>query len=426
MAKLCIVNGCSSQGDLFSAPECKRKLKVWQQILQTDADKFLICSIHFETRFVGNEKFLTQNAFPSILINSNQEYKNTESCQACLHIFEAAEQKHSIQQSIRDIFRKGTGFHLNDGWICATCHQQLADYDFFITDLKIKHEILQSHLGQKKRQESAAKKKKRDTLDPLKSLQPNENTPYESSEPHLSEQFDESYEDNDVIVLPTEKPQVYEIPDDEDDEDDEETDSSEENLDASENLVVAIDPDAMYENKDSFYHGFPAHFLDFEEGLSPQRRVREVSCSICHKIFPSIVGLKIHEKKMHKKGAGTPISPLAVQPLPTLTVKEAFASPRPSSVQCSTCGVFFRSYYRMQKHRDLEHPSEGSLKCRFPYCRTRGSTLEEINAHYSKFHEGVTPPPSKKRKRKSKTMDEDSSEEQSLTFQEPSPHHIAS
>jgi hypothetical protein len=281
-----------------------------------------------------------------------------------------------------------------DGLICSTCHQQLTNYDFFLTDLRTKHEALHT-------QYHAAKKRKKPvnprSFDPL-------------SEPDQSENhernFNGSYEDDDVIVLPTEKPQVFEI------DDEEEGSSDDEAHDASENVVVSMDPDA-YGSKDSFYHdhGFPAHFLDFAESPSPQRRVREAQCGICLAVFPSIVGLKIHEKKAHKLGGGPGIpSPLPSQPV-TLMVKDNFSSPKQSSIPCPNCVMSFKSYYHMQKHRELVHPeSVSSFKCSFPYCRTRGNTHEEIEAHYTKFHEGVEPPPPKKRKRRSKKNPEELSE----------------
>lgn len=108
MAK-CIISSCKSKGcDLFCAPEDKTKLKLWQTILKTEESEFLICSIHFDSKFIGRETFLTQNAFPSILINPQEEFDNLKTCQSCLKNFDS-ETKHATSVVLRRIFLKATG-----------------------------------------------------------------------------------------------------------------------------------------------------------------------------------------------------------------------------------------------------------------------------------------------------------------------------
>lgn len=282
----------------------------------------------------------------------------------------------------------------------------------------MKHELLQKQQNGFKNQQSMKGRRKEaperiknhESMDPLQSAEPalpsSSNSPnqHQLSLEHFygnGQQMSDA-EDDDVVALPDKAPEVFEIDDEEDESDyfkHEDGDG-----DGSEDLVVAVNPDSMYGDKVDFYqeHGFPAHFLDFAETSSPQRR-REVVCRICQAVFPSIVGLKIHEQKTHR--AGLPTLPNQSE-MPILTVKESFPTPKKTSIQCSDCDAVFKSYYHMQKHRDLEHSESASFKCTFPYCRTRGESLEEINEHYNKFHNGVTPPPPKKRKRRSKNQSE--------------------
>lgn len=277
------------------------------------------------------------------------------------------------------------------------CYQQLTDYDFFVSDLKMKHELLQKQALRENRKQRPGKRLQ--TIDPLDALELP--SPSMSPDPQW-DNFEENGDDDDVIVLPTEKPRVFEVFDDEEDESHQTENDGD--FEDSENLVVAVDPDSMYDNnKDMFFNNssFPAHFLDFAESSTPQKRVRDVSCRICYKVFPSIVGLKIHEKKMHKGNRSLPMLPFTGQSVPSLKVKEGFPTSKPS-IQCTDCDGMFKSYYHMQKHRALEHSDSAPFKCHFPYCRTRGETVDEINEHYNKFHQGVEPPPAKKRKRRSK------------------------
>lgn len=116
MAK-CIVQNCCSKGvDLFCAPEDKRKLKLWQNILKTEEKDFLICSVHFETRFIGTERFLTQNAFPSILVEPEEAGEAAKACQACLQTFEAEATKHATSISLRQIFYTTTGYKVSENF----------------------------------------------------------------------------------------------------------------------------------------------------------------------------------------------------------------------------------------------------------------------------------------------------------------------
>lgn len=290
-----------------------------------------------------------------------------------------------------------------DEMICTACNQQFTDFDFFITDLKSKHETLWKQMLRQRREKNNHMARKQN-FDPLKAGEQqdmfNSNDGFEQNGDGMSEN-----EDDDVVELPAARPEVLEIFDD-----DEDSEDANNHFDPSENLEVTVDPDAIYENKDNFYqdHGFPDHFLDFADTPDGHRRSREpVTCRICHEIFPSIVGLKIHEQKMHSRRS-LPTMPMS-QPPPTLQIKDSFTQAKQNKVQCANCEESFKSYYHLQKHRDREHFESLAFKCRFPYCRTRAETREEINAHYSKFHEGVSPPPAKKRKMKTK-HDGDSNE----------------
>jgi hypothetical protein len=275
-----------------------------------------------------------------------------------------------------------------DEMICNTCHQQFTEFEVFINDIKNKQEALWKQMIRQRRREHHQNSRKQ-TFDPMKSG--DQHDLFNSHDGF--DQNGDGMSDDDVVELPQPRPEVLEIFDDEESED------GTNHFDTSENLVVTVDPDTLYENKDNFYqdHGFPDHFLDFAEAPSG-RRIREpVTCRVCHEIFPSIVGLKIHEQKMHNRKS-LPNLPMA-DPPPTLQIKESFTQAKQNKVQCANCDESFKSYYHLQKHRDREHFESLAFKCRFPYCRTRAETREEINAHYSKFHEGVSPPPAKKRKK---------------------------
>lgn len=115
MAK-CIIPSCRSNNrELFCSPDDKNKLRKWKQILQVEENSFLVCDIHFADKFVKFEKFLTQDAFPSILVTP-EEYSNNESndyCQSCLKEFEASSTKVPVNEKIQKIFYKRTTFEVN-------------------------------------------------------------------------------------------------------------------------------------------------------------------------------------------------------------------------------------------------------------------------------------------------------------------------
>lgn len=114
MAK-CIIPSCGRTGsDLFCAPDDNAKLKKWKSIIKTEENNFLICSLHFEPKFIGKELFLLQNAYPSILINLKDEYteESLASCRACLEKFDS-DVKHPIDDKIKEIFKSATHFEVN-------------------------------------------------------------------------------------------------------------------------------------------------------------------------------------------------------------------------------------------------------------------------------------------------------------------------
>ena len=108
MAK-CIVKGCKSSGcDLFCSPEDKTKLRKWKNILKTEEKNFLICCVHFESRFLGSEKFLTQDAYPTVLIDGGISLDTA--CLSCLKIYDGGEFKSPLTKQILEIFTTATGF----------------------------------------------------------------------------------------------------------------------------------------------------------------------------------------------------------------------------------------------------------------------------------------------------------------------------
>lgn len=114
MAK-CIIKSCNSSGcDLFCPPEDKRKLRVWKEILQTEKSDFLICSLHFQDKFICSDKFLLPNSYPSILINPDEEFNNIKSCQSCLKNFEESDVKYATAANIRKIFHRATNLRVNN------------------------------------------------------------------------------------------------------------------------------------------------------------------------------------------------------------------------------------------------------------------------------------------------------------------------
>jgi hypothetical protein len=126
----CIIKNCEAKScELFGSPQDRNKLKVWQTICKTQETEFLICNLHFESRFIGTEKFLVQNAFPSILIDPDEDFQNSKKCQACLRNFEA-ETKHSTAENIREIFRKATGFQVRKKIVIKSAKQYFSNFAY--------------------------------------------------------------------------------------------------------------------------------------------------------------------------------------------------------------------------------------------------------------------------------------------------------
>jgi hypothetical protein len=108
----CIVKSCRSKNrELFCAPDDKNKLRKWKQIIGTGESNFLICEVHFDQRYVGREKFLQQDAYPSILISAN-EYEGDEFCQCCLKTFEANDSRMNVSERLQKIFEHYTNFEV--------------------------------------------------------------------------------------------------------------------------------------------------------------------------------------------------------------------------------------------------------------------------------------------------------------------------
>ena len=132
-----------------------------------------------------------------------------------------------------------------DEMICNTCSQQFNDFEFFISDLKIKHETLWKQVILKRRIENHQIMRKAQ-FDPLKTT--DQSDLYNSHDGFDQNGDGMSDVDDDVVELPTTRPEVHEI------FDDEESNNSSEHFDPSENLEVTVDPDGIYDNKDDFYH----------------------------------------------------------------------------------------------------------------------------------------------------------------------------
>jgi hypothetical protein len=112
MAKLCLIAGCNAKNDLFCVPDEDRKLRKWSNIVKQPINKTdLICALHFENKYIGTEKFLVQNAIPTILLNAGAEQEIDNKCNSCFEIFDIFNPKHpeGSQDNIRKLFATGTG-----------------------------------------------------------------------------------------------------------------------------------------------------------------------------------------------------------------------------------------------------------------------------------------------------------------------------
>lgn len=109
MAK-CVVPTCKGTNrELFCPPDDKVKLRKWKQILNIKElnENYLICDLHFEGKFIGNEKFLLPNAFPSRYLSDNC-YRSNESCESCLKKLEISDPRIIINERLQKIFQTAT------------------------------------------------------------------------------------------------------------------------------------------------------------------------------------------------------------------------------------------------------------------------------------------------------------------------------
>jgi THAP domain len=114
----CVIKSCDNDQDLFCCPDDKQKLRKWKSILKNPgltADD-LICAAHFDSKFLGTEKFLTPNAFPTLLLNEEHQKETTKKCSVCFIEFSAFHPKHPLQttETVNSRFAKNTGFQVRE------------------------------------------------------------------------------------------------------------------------------------------------------------------------------------------------------------------------------------------------------------------------------------------------------------------------
>jgi len=111
MAK-CVVPHCKpgAERELFHPPADKIELYKWKQILKVQEDEFFVCDLHFEAKHIEHEKNLTQNAYPSVLLSSN-EFTN-EACCCCLERFTEQTIGRKVDDKIKEIFKQHFEFEV--------------------------------------------------------------------------------------------------------------------------------------------------------------------------------------------------------------------------------------------------------------------------------------------------------------------------
>ncbi|KAG5680882.1 hypothetical protein PVAND_010361 [Polypedilum vanderplanki] len=334
----CIVKSCKSKNrELFCAPDDKNKLRKWKQILGTAESNFLICEVHFDQKYIGREKFLQQDAYPSILIEEN-EYTSEEFCQCCLKTFEANDSRMNVSEKLQKIFINYTSFEIEiNSFLCIECHDKLLDVDNFLKSVMIKHEIKMNQLAIKS--------------EPVVEIDEDYGEVQSSSE--LQDDVTDQRYSRSPSRRPTLVPKKIEtLMHQSSYEKNKRPDSSSNDSQQSEAKRPRLN-----RSEASHDHGFLTNL--------------NLQCNKCYQTFPTNLTLKLHHESDH------------VNDKVKITQRKSAGK-----FGCvPQCGITFDTYHFLQKHRE-ECQYCPRLKCNQPYCRARFGTVEELIEH-QKGHDSL-------------------------------------
>lgn len=89
MSRKCVVECCQrAEQDLFPSPDDPAQLEAWKTALTTEENKFHVCSLHFDDRFIIIKKVLRESAVPSVLITRGGGESYCECCCRTIKEFE--------------------------------------------------------------------------------------------------------------------------------------------------------------------------------------------------------------------------------------------------------------------------------------------------------------------------------------------------
>lgn len=77
--------------------------------------KDLICIAHFESKFIGSEHFLMQNAWPTLRLSEDSTDEKAQKCSSCSLEFDSLNPKHPriLEDVVKKIFEKNAGFQVS-------------------------------------------------------------------------------------------------------------------------------------------------------------------------------------------------------------------------------------------------------------------------------------------------------------------------
>ncbi|CAG9804911.1 unnamed protein product [Chironomus riparius] len=433
MAK-CIVPSCRSiNRELFCSPDDKNKLRKWQQILQVNQSSFLVCDIHFVDKYIRFEKFITQDAFPSILVTP-EEYcndGNNNYCQSCLKVFEASSTKISVNEKIQKMFFKRTSFEITlNSFLCDVCHAKFVDFETFVSSIRAKHELKMSSGVTRIKSEQVDLDDDDNECPELYPIQNLEITHHDNDDPEILKEVLGRHEIVRQQTTPlngnaqSRHPKIQTlkiqsgrrtsllVPKIQECDESEQGSSSNLSQPESTNSPMVIIPDYRRHVRvsESLARKIRSRSIHEKKQLSP-----ELNNSIQHDHSITINQQNVNTKRRNSYASSADSEdtsnkrlraqfqenqsipcgycPMHFGEIETLKLhldevhksSPLKAYDKPENFRCTDCNEGFTSYYYLRKHKDC---CEYSLrfKCSQQYCRFRAATVDEINNHMLDAH----------------------------------------